>query len=453
MIRRLLLAYLAVTVVVLAVLEIPLGVTFARREREALVGDVRRDAEETARFAAGPLATQAPGRLPEIAAAYRQETGGRLVVVNRDGRAVADSQEPAGGDFSTRPEVSIALRGEGVSGVRTSETLGERLLVVAVPVDPGGEVIGVVRITYPFGIIEDRIRQTWLILVGVAAVTLTVVTGIGWWLARSIAEPIRAMSHAAQRLGEGELGARTPVPRGPPEVRQLAEELNDAAGRLQELRTTHDAFLADTSHQLRTPLAALQLRLENLEATDPTNTDVAAALAEVHRLSRIVDGVLHLGRAGGDPSAKPVSVDVPSVLAERAEAWEPVAAERSVVLVRNTNVDAAALAHPDHLHQALDNLIANALDASPAGGRLWLTTALEDGWVEIHVADEGPGMSAERRARASDRYTNRGEGSGGFGLGLAIASRLVALDGGRLDLLQAPTGGLDARVRLRPSQS
>jgi len=103
--------------------------------------------------------------------------------------------------------------------------------------------------------------------------------------------------------------------------------------------------------------------------------------------------------------------------------------------------------------QVLDNPIANALEVSPGGGRIWLRVTSSEAEVEAHVADEGPGMDPDRRARAFDRFSGIGQGDTGrrgFGLGLAVASRLVTADGGRIDLLEAPTGGLDARIRLPP---
>ncbi len=119
-------------------------------------------------------------------------------------------------------------------------------------------------------------------------------------LARSVSAPLKAIEEAASRLGEGDLSARAPVPASPPELRLLAREVNDAGAKLGRLVSHQQDFVADASHQLRTPLAALRLRLEMLEgevASEEASEDLGGALAEVHRLSRLIDGLLVLARA------------------------------------------------------------------------------------------------------------------------------------------------------------
>jgi signal transduction histidine kinase len=457
--RRLLLSYLSITALVLVLFEIPLGLTAARRERASLVAAVRHDADAVATYAAGPLGSGQGNQLQTVAAAYRAQTGGRMVVVDASGVAVADSEGTAPGrSFATRPEVTEALAGRQSSGIRYSATLGRRLVFVAVPVNPGGRISGAVRVTYPANVIDSRIRRNWIVLGAVAALILGVVYLVSLALARSVTAPLKAIEEAAERLGEGDLSARAPVPADPPELRLLAQQVNGAGAKLERLVGFQQEFVADASHQLRTPLAALRLRLEMLEGevTSAAGEDLAGALAEVHRLSRLIDGLLVLARAE-QATVRPEMVNLEAVVHDRRAAWSPVAEERAVRLVEEIPARLWVKVTPGNLEQVLDNLLANALEASPREGRIWLTGAEEDGWTVLHVTDEGPGMDAQRRQRAFDRFWrptgSAPTGGGGFGLGLAIARRLVETDGGELDLLEAPSGGLAARIRLRPAEN
>lgn len=464
MTRRLLLSYLSITVLVLVLLEVPLGLTAARRERASLVASVRHDADAIATYATGPLLSGQAGasQLVAVASAYRQQTGGRVVVADAQGRAVADSDQSnqAGRPFASRPEVAEALAGRGTSGIRYSATLDQRLAFVAVPVNPGGQVVGAVRVTYPATVIDTRIRRNWLVLFCVGGLVLAVVALVSLVLARSVSAPLKAIEQAAVRLGEGDLSARAPVPANPSELRLLAEQVNDAGAKLGRLVAHQQDFVADASHQLRTPLAALRLRLEMLEGevnSDEANEDLGGALAEVHRLSRLIDGLLVLARAE-QAVVRPETAVLEDVVRDRLSAWSPLSEERGVRLVMDVPSRLGVEVTPGNLEQVLDNLVANALEVSPPGGRMQLTARRAYGWVDLHVTDEGPGMDADRRARAFDRFWRpagpapAGSGRGGFGLGLAIARRLVETDGGQLDLLEAPTGGLDARIRLRPGR-
>jgi signal transduction histidine kinase len=244
------------------------------------------------------------------------------------------------------------------------------------------------------------------------------------------------------------------MPRGPDELRVLTREFNDTAAKLERLVDAQRAFVADASHQLRTPLAALRLRLEVLEGEvkGRAKEDIEGALDEVHRLSRLVNGLLELARAE-HRAAAPAPHDIGAVVAERVVAWAPLAEERGVALVADVPLGTVGLATAGSLEQVLDNLVANALDVSPEGSTVTVRAGSLDGWVEVHIVDQGPGMPPERRATAFDRFWRAPDGEeriGGFGIGLAIVRQLVVSDGGHVQLLEAPGGGLDAVVRLRP---
>ena len=274
-------------------------------------------------------------------------------------------------------------------------------------------------------------------------------------LARTVSAPVSDLEDAARRLGDGDLAARAAVPRGPDELRVLAESFNGTAARLGSLVESQRAFVADASHQLRTPLQALRLRLEILEgdalAGRPVDAaDVEGALAEVRRLSRLVDGLLALARAeqGG---AAPVALDLSEVVGGRVDAWRAFAAEQDVDVSGVVPAGLEVRVTPGALEQALDNLLSNAIEVAPPGTAVCCTASAEEpGHVLLTVRDEGPGMAPEQLERAFDRFWRpAGATRGGSGLGLAIVRGLVEADGGTVDLVAADGGGLEARLRLR----
>ena len=463
--RRLLFSYLSITAFVLLVLEIPLGVSYANSVERRLTSDLQHDAFSLAIRSQEPLDSATVGvsqaqALQSLAGRYQDSAGGRVVIVDGRGRSVADSDgtSPTGRDFSTRPEIQRALDGAEVSGTRSSRTLGTKLLYVALPVGSANGIQGVVRITYPASIVDDQIRHIWLLLAATGGVVLGIVFLVSLLLAASMTKPLGDLEEAAKGLGRGDLATRAEVPKGPAELTVLAESFNLTAARLEQLVGAQRAFIADASHQLRTPLAAMRLRLENLEADvhGAAAEDLDGALAEVSRLSRLVDGLLVLARAEQSASA-PAPVFVDEVIDGRCEAWDAFAAEKHVLIEAAVDGTPVALVTPGRLEQVVDNLLNNALEVAPAGSAVRMVAGTRDDWVEVRVSDEGPGMSAEERARAFDRFWQSaparrdGRPSGHFGLGLSIVRELVVGDGGEISLVPSGSGGLEVVVRMRRS--
>jgi signal transduction histidine kinase len=428
MTRRLLLSYFAVTIVVLVALEVPLGILNAHNQRQDLRSKVERDA-----VAVGSLSEDAleHGRLNDpallaVVSRYSEATEGRLVILDASGRVVADSARQEGNEV------------ERVTGITVTQ-----------PIVSKGKMLGAVRVTYPTASTDRRILGYWLALLAASALVLAAVAVVGLLLSRSLTRPLRRVEEAAGRIGDGELGARAREDDGPEEIRRLARTLNETAAKVEALVSSQQAFVADASHQLRTPLTALSLRLENLErdVAPDGRESLAAAIAEADRLAGLVSELLALARAEQD--VEPAGpVDLSALASVRAEAWTPLADEHDVA-IEARGATALARAGEGRVGQVLDNLLANALEASPHGGTIHITTGRRNGWIELHVTDEGPGLSGPERARAFDRFWRSGAGDGS-GLGLAIAQRLVEVDEGEIELLAADGGGVDAVVRLRP---
>jgi signal transduction histidine kinase len=427
--RRLLLSYLVLTLGVLIALEVPLGILDAHNVRQDLRSKVQRDAVTLGSLAEDALERGRPFD-PDVRASiarYAEETGARVIVRRADGRVAVDS-----------------------AGAEGDAAQPEHGLLVTTPVAANGRVFGTVAITYPTSSTNRRIARDWFGLAIAAAIVLGVAAVLGVLLSRSVSRPLRRVERAAQRIGEGELDARAPESEGPDDVRRLARTLNETAAKLETLVRSQEDFVADASHQLRTPLTALRLRLENLErdVAPPGRETLAAAMTETERLSRLVSELLALARPLDQVEAAD-AIDVTALAASRAEAWDALAGERDL-RIETAGAPARARAGAGRVEQVLDNLLANAVDASPPGSTIRLSSGRRNGWIELHVVDEGPGLSADARARAFDRFWHAGTGEGS-GLGLAIARRLVEVDEGEIALREAPAGGVDAVVRLRPA--
>jgi signal transduction histidine kinase len=455
--RRILFGILGLVVVVLAALEIPLGVQNARTARRDATSKVERDATALASIAQTALSRPSHEQTESVAAVayrYRQQTGGRVVIVDRRGIAVIDTDPTTRrvSSFRSRPEIGAALSGATATGTRRSSTLGRSLLYVAVPAAAGGHVYGAVRVTYPTSKLDARIRRYWLILAAIAGVVLLVALVVGMRVASFVVRPLRRVETAAAAVGAWDLTARAPEDEGPEEVRSLGAVFNDTVTRVSQLLSTQSQFVEDASHQLRSPLTALHLRLENLErdVASSGKANLDGALYEVERLAGLVESLLVLARTGAD-TAPSAGVNLGELIGERIDAWSALAEERGLGLAADLNGMVMARAAPDRLRQVLDNLIENAVEASPEGGTVTLAARAAPPWVELRVRDEGPGLDEEQRSRAFDRFwrARSGEGSG---LGLPIAQALVEADGGEVELVAAHPHGLEAVVRLRPDR-
>ncbi|HEY2429709.1 MAG TPA: HAMP domain-containing sensor histidine kinase, partial [Acidimicrobiales bacterium] len=448
--RYLVVSYLAVAAVLLVVLEIPLGVVYARHERDVASSGLQRDATAVASLAEEGVERHDPVALAGLAGHYRHN-GDDVEILSAAGEVLVPARADEGevASRTVRQRVAAVIAGDG--GRVASLGDGDELIAVA-PIGSAVPAVGAVVLTSPDTAVDQRVRGAWLALGALAAAFLALAAAIGALVSRWVTRPITHLQTAALDLGRGDLGARAPATRGPTEVRALSREFNDMAGRLEELVSAQRAFVADASHQLRSPLTALRLRVENVAASaDAADAgDVEAVLGEMDRLSRVVDGLLLLARSEGQRPARQV-VDVAEVVSERQLAWAALADEAGIRLAHDAPAGPVqAWFVPGHLDQILDNLLANAVEATPPGRSVRLEVAGADGdWVEVHVVDEGRGMAPEDRRHAFDRFW-RGAGSEpgrGSGLGLAIVQQLARASGATVELRQAAGGGVDAMVR------
>lgn len=457
MTRRVVLSYLAVALFVLVVLEIPLAVRYAQDAEYRLSVALERDAVVVADLVSDALREGAVRVTPELG--DYATTDLRIVIVDADGDTVYDSVDPdavdLGRDFSSRPEVAEALSGIRATGTRFSVTLDQELQYVAVPVASGGIVHGAVRITYPTDALRAQVLRTWLLFALTGLAVLVAVVPVGIAVARWVTRPTTALTERVERLADGELDVRADATVGPPEVRELAAGFNAMADRLGTLLADQRAFAADASHQLRSPLTALRLEIEQLtDMEDDERTEaVNRSVREIERLTGIVTSLLTLARHDGSDEVELLDVDAAAIARERIAAWRPLAAQRRVRLSDDTVSEvASARCGEGFLEQILDVLIANAATVSPDGGTIRIRVEeTADGPVRILVEDEGAGLEEDALERAFERFwraPGRPRGSGS-GLGLPIARRLARLAGGDVALERREPTGIRAVVTLR----
>ena len=267
-------------------------------------------------------------------------------------------------------------------------------------------------------------------------------------VAGQIARPMRRLDRAARRVAEGDLGARATV-EGSAEQRSLAATFNDMTARLERLVRSQSDFVADASHQLRTPLTGLRLRVEAArgECTDPAvNEDLDAALSELDRLALMIDELLQLSRAGERRIAGE-QLALPELADRAARRWSAGAAERRQRLSASTDGAGAAWISRDDADRILDALVENALAYSPEGSDVEIA-ALAGG---LAVRDRGPGLAPGEEEHVFERFHRGGagrDGTPGTGLGLPIARALARQWGGEVTLRRREGGGTVAEVRL-----
>jgi len=447
MTRRLTASFLIVTLAVLLVLEIPLAMFFGDRERDRFASAVAGDASVLASLYEDAL--EFGGTLdPVHADNYGQSTGARVIVMDARGISLVDTGNDISRDYSTRPEVTSALAGQRVTGTRYSNTLATELLYVAMPVASGGTVHGALRITLPTTDVDARVHRFWWGLAAMGAMIMVVMAGLSWVLARSVTRPILRLQRAAGEFAAGQLGRRIELEGAPPEVEELGEALNAMAARLEHMIGTQRAFVADASHQLRTPLTALRLRIENMEHLlgEEHEGQLEPVLEEIERLSALVEQLLELSRA--EREAVSEEVDLVGLVTYRVDTWSAVAEERQVSLrLVAPETKLRVRASGSAVDQILDNLLDNAVSLTSAGATVTVAVDSGSGHHRLVVSDEGPGLSDEDKQRATDRFWRGDQTRSGSGLGLSIVRSLVEAHGGDMELLDASGGGLQIVVR------
>jgi signal transduction histidine kinase len=462
--QRLVLGAAYLLVVTAIVLAIPLGLNIERRANSEYESGVLSNAAILASRISDVVArptdiaarTNQRAELSRVVSATAQDTGARVVVIDGRGRILTDSADLAkrGVAYATlrRPEFRVALfSGRIDTRKRFSESLGSELLLVTVPVVDKGRVVGAVRVSQDTGTVGERVRRSWVGIGAIAAVLVLTAIGIAWFLATSLVRPVRRLEGVAKSLGQGARDARAPLD-GPPEIQTLAHAFNQMADTLAANLAAQQDFVANASHQLRTPLTGLRLRLEAIrEGGGPPAEQAAKAELEVDRLSDLVDDLLELARALSIDSTG-TSVDLDLSVHQGIERWKTQAADEGKHLRAEMASSVPAWADPADVAHVVDNLIENAIRYCPPGTDISVSAETDGSRPVLIVSDNGPGIDKQDVDRIFERFyrgTTGRAGGPGTGLGLAIVAELTQRWGGEVQLLEGR--GTQIKVIFKPA--
>ncbi len=376
-----------------------------------------------------------------------------MIVVDRAGLLRADS---AGAGLlnslyatPSRPELRTALGGLPATRIAKSESLdGTEILAAAAPIflpaDP--TPVGAVRITQPTTELRNAVRRSLFGVVAIGIGGLVAGLLIAFVLAGSLARPLQRLVGAARRLGAGDLTVRAGKTEGAKELKELGAAFDEMADRLERLVRAQREFVGNASHQLRTPLTGLKLRLESAGAKAPPELrrDLAAAEHEADRLGTIVDRLLTLARRVESGAAS--ETDLAEAVEEAAGRWSDRARAAGATITARPGA-AAAVADPADVGQMLDNLIDNAIRYAP--GEIAVEVSADGDRARLIVADRGPGIPEGELDRVTERFfRGRGAAPGGSGLGLAIVRELAERWGGTIEVSRPDAGGTRVEVLL-----
>ena len=449
MTRRLTGVFLALVGTVLVLVAVPLATGYASTRTSSLLLDRTADTARLARLAAPAFARDAVDVLEPELRSYTGLYDVPVEVYDRDGALLLTGA----GELTRRAPgeaLDRALAGRRWASAPAVRPWGPSSVTVAEPVLRGTEVAGAVVTVSPTGALRADVLLAWVLLACGCLVALLVAAVVTVPLSRWILRPVRRLDDAVHTLADGDLSAHVDTDDGPPELRRLLSSFNAMAEALRTSMTQQRALVADASHQLRNPLAALRLRVDALEdvVAPQGRLDHRLAVEELERLTRVLDDTLAVARAqDGDDDL--TAVEVLECVRGRLQVWSGTAVHDDTVLLLEDESSGWVLAPPGALQQVLDALLHNALRFA-AGGTVVVRVAAPDGRVEVVVRDDGPGLTPEQCALATRRFW-RGpdqQNVAGSGLGLSIARTLVERCGGTLTAAPSTPTGLEVRIGL-----
>ena len=320
----------------------------------------------------------------------------------------------------------------------------ENRQVYAQPVysSTSGEVVGVVLISTPLAEVIKNSTQIFNVYIIFTIVVMLLMCVVTLYVSRQQGSPLREMAKTARSFGHGDLNARV-ILEGPQseEVQELALAFNNMASSLQKSEYSRQEFVANVSHELKTPMTTIGGYIDGiLDGTIPESKQrhyMQIVSDETRRLSRLVRSMLDISQLqgeGGIPEEKLFQFDIEECAGQMLITFEQKIMKKDIYVdVDMPDYPVYILANPDYIAQVIYNLLDNAVKFCPNGGTLWLTVREGDNKVYVSVANEGPTIPPEELSLLFDRFhkidKSRTRNSDGWGLGLYIVKTIIGLHG------------------------
>lgn len=382
---------------------------------------------------------------PERAAMFEPSdaSGFYYVIWRRDGSVGARSPgAPKDITKPVSPKADATMQGERTRG----------LMREAFTFTPPGECLLVGRSTAPE---QAALRDYARWLAAISGAVLVAALAIGWWIATRAIRPVGVISATARRIAQGELGERIPVRETKSELGGLSATLNETFAQLEESFARQSRFTADAAHELRTPvsiiLAQAQRALTRERDAATYQQTLEACVNAARRLNQLTESLLELAtHDAGAVSVKMAACDLADIARETTALVQPIADDRRITLASEL-APAPCRADASRIAQVILNLLTNALDHTPAEGRVTLRTGVESGQAAFAITDTGPGIAAEHLPHIFERFyradDSRNRRTGGAGLGLAICKAIADAHGAVLEVATVPGHGSTFTVR------
>lgn len=402
--------------------------------------------------------------LVEHAERYVQLYTEPVIVLDSVGDPVADVGDLDADDPAVRTLAAQATRNLPHDVIPTIRPWSDRYHLLAVPINAAGDATGAVLIRVDAQRALNDVRQQWLLILAGAVAAEALLVGLALALTRWVLRPVRRLDDAATSLAHGDRPPFLAVS-GPPELRRLALSFSGMAETVTATLDQQRRLIADSSHQLRNPLAAIRLRVDGLgsgSGVEPARTETYRLMTDdLDRLEHTVDKLLVLAEADHRVSSRTAHGSVTSsegggvpmtdlFLDEVLARWVPLGAQAGVSVRREGPAHLLVRCTAADLHDMLDSLLDNALKYAGRGARVTLSATTRNGSARLEVADDGPGLAREELPLAVERFwrAQRPGAPRGTGLGLAIVAQLARANNGEVSIGATEGGGLTVQIGL-----